>query len=139
MVVKIICVSIYNECRKVVEMSCFNKFDKKEKFADKTLRIDEELYNELSRLWNDVYMASINKLVNSAIEDLVKKENIVIYQRKNALCVTRSFCIKESLIDKLADLKAKYRLSINLLVNIAIRNALLEEERESREKNIINV
>ena len=120
-------------------MSCFNKFDKKEKFADKTLSIDEELYNELTRLSNDVYMASINKLVNSAIEDLVKKENIVIYQRKNALCVTRSFCIKESLIDKFADLKAKYRLSINLLVNIAIRNALLEEERESREKNIINV
>ena len=139
MVVKIISLSIYNECRKVVKMSCFNKFDKRERFLDKTLSIDEELYNELIRLSSDIYMASINKLVNSAIEDLVEKENIVIYQRKNALCVTRSFCIKESLIDKLADLKAKYRLSINLLVNIAIRNALLEEERESREKNIINV
>lgn len=116
-------------------MSCFNKFDKRERFLDKTLSIDEELYNELIRLSSDVYMASINKLVNSAIEDLVEKENIVIYQRKNALCVTRSFCIKESLIVKLSNLKAKYRLSINLLVNIAIRNAILEEERENREKN----
>lgn len=128
--------SIYNECRKVVEMSCFNKFDKKEKFLDKTLSIDEELYNELIRLSSEVYMASINKLVNSAIEDLVEKENIIIYQRKNALCVTRSFCIKESLIDKLIELKIRYRLSINLLVNIAIRNALLEEERENKEKTV---
>ena len=40
---------------------------------------------------------------------------------------------------RLVSYLAKYRLSINLLVNIAIRNALLEEERESREKNIINV
>ncbi len=113
-------------------MSCFNKFGKREKFVDKTLSIDEELYNELSRLSSEVYMASINKLVNSAIEDLVEKENIIIYQRKNALCVTRSFCIKESLIIKLTELKTKYRLSINLLVNIAIRNAILEEERENR-------
>ena len=111
----------------MVKMSCFNKFGKREKFVDKTLSIDEELYNELSRLSSEVYMASINKLVNSDIEDLVEKENIIIYQRKNALCVTRSFCIKESLIIKLTELKTKYRLSINLLVNIAIRNAILEE------------
>ena len=39
---------------------------------DKKLSIDEELYNELRRLSSEVYMASINKLVNSAIEDLIE-------------------------------------------------------------------
>lgn len=124
--------TIYNVGGKVVKMSCFSKFDKKEKFLNKTLNIDENLYNELAYLSNEVYMASINKLVNAAIENLVEKEDVMIYQRKNTLCVTRSFCIKESLMEKLLLLKQKYRLSINLLVNIAIKNALKEEENEKK-------
>lgn len=75
-------------------MSCFNKFDKKEKFADKTLSIDEELYNELTRLSNDVYMASINKLVNSAIEDLVKKRKYCNIPKKKCIMCNKIFLYK---------------------------------------------
>lgn len=63
-------------------MSCFSKFYKKEKLLSRTLEIDETLYCELEKLSKEVYDASINKLVNAAIEEIIEKENIRLYNRK---------------------------------------------------------
>lgn len=115
-------------------MACFNRFYKKEKMVSKTLDIDEDLYLKLEMLSAEVYDASISKLVNAAIEELIKKEEINLYENKNKSYVSRSFLIRESLLDGIYELKSKYRISICLLVNIAIRNAIIEEEKESTEK-----
>ena len=121
-------------------MSCFSRFYKREKLISRTLDIDEELYCELEDLSKNIYEASISKLVNASIENLIKTENIKLYERKNKSYVSRSFLIRESLLEGLYDLKLKYRVSICLLINIAIRNALIEEScRNSAEylnKNI---
>lgn len=108
-------------------MTCFSKFYKKEKLISRTLEIDEELYYELERLSSKVYDASISKLVNAAIENLIQTENIQIYKRKNTSYVSRSFLIRRSFLEGLYNLKKKYRIPIYLLVNIAIRNVLIEE------------
>lgn len=113
-------------------MTCFSRFYKKEKMISRTLDIDENLYLELERLSNDVYDASISKLVNAAIEELIKKEDINIYENKNKSYVSRSFLIRESLLDGIYELKSKYRISLCLIVNIAIRNAIIEEEEEKK-------
>ena len=110
-------------------MTCFSKFYKKEKMVSRTLDIDEELYTELERLSNYVYDASISKLVNAAIENLIKTENIQIYERKKTTYVSRSFLIRGSFLEGLYNLKRKYRVPIYLLVNIAIRNVLVEEKQ----------
>ncbi len=115
-------------------MTCFGRFYKKEKLVNRSLDIDEELYNELEYLSKNVYEASISKLVNASIEKIIETEEINLYQRKNKSYVSRSFLLRESLIDGLYGLKEKYRVSICLLVNVAIRNAILEEKREN-EKN----
>lgn len=108
---------------------------KKEKMINKTFEIDENLYFKLEKLTNDVYEASISKLVNIAIEQMINnRENIKLYKRKkNALFVKRSVLIRSSFLDKLYDLRDKYGISIRLLVNIAIRNALIEEKLEDEE------
>mgnify|MGYP004596685845 FL=1 len=111
-------------------MSYAIRFYKKEKLVSKTLDIDEELYNKLEFLSNEIYDASISKLVNVAIEDLIESENIQIYKRKNNSYVSRSFLIRDSLLEGLYELKKKYRVPIYLLVNIAIRNELAEENLE---------
>ena len=109
-------------------MSYFSsKFHKRENLISRSLDIDEELYTKLEELSKNVYDASISKLVNVSIERLLETENIQLYERKNKLYVSRSFLIRESLLEGLYDLKDKYRISICLLVNIAIRNALIEE------------
>lgn len=112
-------------------MSYCSKFYRKEKLISRTLDIDEELYNKLEFLSKEVYDASISKLVNVAIEDLINTENIQIYKRKNNSYVSRSFLIRDSLLEGLYELKKKYRVPIYLLVNIAIRNELEEENEEN--------
>lgn len=112
-------------------MSFCSKFYKKEKLISRTLEIDEELYNQLEFLSKEIYDASISKLVNAAIEDLLETEDIQIYKRKNNSYVSRSFLIRDSLLEGLYELKKKYRVPIYLLVNIAIRNELEEENEEN--------
>ena len=111
-------------------MTCFSRFYKKEKLINRTLDIDEDLYYELEYLSKNVYEASISKLVNASIEKIIQTEEIRIYERKNKSYISRSFLIRESFIEGLYELKEKYRISICLLVNVAIRNALIEERRE---------
>lgn len=111
-------------------MKSFCRFYKRENMVSKTLNIDENLYCELERLSDTVYDASISKLVNASIESLLNTEKVEIYKRECADQVARSFLIRESFLDGLYELKRKYMLSVNLLVNIAIRNAILEEKME---------
>lgn len=120
-------------------MTCFSRFYKKENLINRSLDIDEELYYELEYLSKNVYEASISKLVNASIERIIEDEKIQVYERKNKSYVSRSFLIRESLIDGLYVLKKKYRVSICLLVNVAIRNALLEEKMENENGGAIEV
>lgn len=113
-------------------MGSFERFYKREKLISKTLEIDEELYDELSVLSKERYEASISKLVNASIEDLIKNENIKVYKRKNNSYVSRSFLIRKTFIDGLYELKKKYGIPICLLINIAIKNELEEEEEKNK-------
>ena len=116
-------------------MTCFSRFYRKEKLINRSLDIDEELYCKLEYLSKHTYEASISKLVNASIEKLIETEEIHLYERKNKSYVSRSFLIRESLIEGLYVLKEKYRISICLLVNVAVRNALLEEEELRKKEN----
>ena len=109
-------------------MSCLGRLYRKEKLISRTLDIDEELYYKLEFLSNERYDASISKLVNISIEELVRTENVQIYKRKNNSYVSRSFLLRASVLDGLYELKSKYRIPIYLLVNIAIRNVLIDED-----------
>ena len=109
-------------------MSCLGRLYRKEKLISSTLDIDEVLYYKLEFLSNERYDASISKLVNISIEELVRTENVQIYKRKNNSYVSRSFLLRESVLDGLYELKSKYRIPIYLLVNIAIRNVLIDED-----------
>ena len=110
-------------------MPFFDKFSKKEQLISRTLEIDESLYIELERLSKTVYDASINKLVNAAIQEIIETENVNLYEKdRRTSYVARSFLIKSSYLDKLYELKEKYGVPIRLLVNIAVRNALMEEK-----------
>lgn len=108
-------------------MSSFKKFDKKEKIIPRTIEIEYNFYLMLEKLSKETYDASINKLVNAAIETLIEEENIQTYKRGSDVRLTRSFLLRESLLKGLYELKRKYGIPIYLLVNIAIRNALVEE------------
>ncbi|MDO5555180.1 MAG: hypothetical protein Q4G09_00555 [Clostridia bacterium] len=108
-------------------MSYFNKFDKKEKTIGRTVEVDDRFYTILEKLSKETYDASINKLVNAAIEKLVETENIKTYDQTNSTKIVRTFLIRSSLMNSLKDLRKKYKIPVYLLINIAIRNALVDE------------
>lgn len=109
-------------------MSCLEKLNKREELINRTLEIDEELYYKLEYLSKEKYEASISKIINLAVEELVKTERVKIYKRKNNSYVVRSVLLRKSVFDGLYELKNKFRVPIYLLVNIAVRNVLIEEE-----------
>ena len=102
--------------------------NRREELISRTLEIDEELYNKLEFLSGERYDASISKLINLSVEELIKTENINVYKRKNNSYVSRSVLLRKSVFDGLYELKNKFRIPIYLLVNIAIRNVLIEEK-----------
>lgn len=98
---------------------------RKEKTLAKKIEIDNSLYEELEKIANKKYDASINKIVNIAILELIETENVKIYKRKdNEISESHSFLIRESSYKKLEELRNIYGISIFKLVNIAIYNAL---------------
>ena len=98
---------------------------RKEKNIPKKIEIDNNLYEALTEIANKTYDASINKIVNVAIIELIKTEDIRIYKKSsNEIFVPHSFLIRESSFFALEKLREKYGISIRQLVNIAINNAL---------------
>ena len=106
-------------------MSIFEKYLlKKDNLLKRRIEIDNSLYEKLIELSN-IYDASINKLVNIAIINMIETGNVEIYERPdNEIVETHNFAIRETSYKKLEELKNKYGLSIYKLTNIAIYHAL---------------
>lgn len=110
-------------------MGAFDRFWKREVLLKKTIEIDNSLYEKLNELSRNIYQTSTNQLINACIEELIETENIKIYKKsKQEISVQHSLLIRESLFNKLEEMKDKYNLSIYRLVNIAIKNAIDESE-----------
>ena len=103
---------------------------KKDKNLQKKIEIDNSLYEKIEELSKKKYNASVNKIVNVAIIELIESEDIKLYQRpKNELAVAHSFLIRETSFQKLEELREKYGISVYKLVNIAIKNVIDEIEK----------
>ena len=107
-------------------MNTFDKYLlKKDKLLRRRIEIDNSLYEQLVKL-ADVYDASINKLVNIAIIEMIKTENVNVYEKPdNEIVEAHNFAIRETSYNQMEKLKNKYGLSIYKLTNIAIYNALI--------------
>lgn len=110
-------------------MGAFDRFWKRETLLKKTIEIDNSLYEKLNELSSNVYQTSTNQLINACIEKLIETKNIKIYEKpKGELSIQHSLLIRESLFNALEEMREKYNLSIYKLVNIAIKNAIDEQE-----------
>lgn len=110
-------------------MSVLDKFNKKEEIVQKTIEIECEIFEKVEYLSNYVYDATISKIINECIDDMIKKENIKLYPKKDGEISTKhSVMLRKSTLDGLGKLRKKYRISTYKLIDIAIRNVLNEIE-----------
>ena len=101
-------------------------FKKRENKIRRNYEIEDSLYCRLEEL-SKVYDASVTDLINECLSNLIKTENIRLYEKdSNEISVTHTLLIRESNLSGLEKLKEKYGVSIFKLVNIAIRNVLNE-------------
>ena len=102
-------------------------FNKKEKLIPRTFEIDDNLYNKLEKLSKLKYDASISKMVNLSIEKLSETNKVIPYEIGEQLYSPRAFLLRETVLKSLYKLKEQYKMPTYILVNIAIRNALINE------------
>lgn len=96
----------------------------------RTYDINLESFEKIDYLSSHVYNAKMSEIVDAAIKYLVKHENITIrVVNKPEDFVRRSFSLTKEAVDGLERLNKKYPdFSVSKLVNIAISNALKQEE-----------
>ena len=86
------------------------------------------MYEQLEKLSKETYDASINKLFNTCLEYMIETEKLDLYPRNaKEITVFRSFLIRKSIYNGITNLKEKYNISQQKIVNIAIYNALCDE------------
>lgn len=112
-------------------MGAFERFWEKESLLKKTIVIEDSLYERLKELADKNYQTSVNQLINGCIEELIKTQKVEIYPKdQGELSEKHSLLIRESLYEGLEEMHKKYSLSICRLLNIAIKNAIVEVEEQ---------
>ena len=115
-------------------ISAFNKFYDKDVIIQKTFEIDSNLYDKTEFLSENIYDASVSKLINAFIDDLVETEDIKLYPKDGTELYTKhSLLLRRYSLDNLETLKSKYGISVYKLINMAIRRALDEYDKEHNE------
>ncbi len=113
-------------------INVFNRFYDKDIIIQKTFEIETTLYDKLEFLSENIYDASISKLINACIDDLVETEDVKLYPKDgNELYTKHSLLLRRYSLDNLETLKMKYDISVYKLINMSIRRALEELEKES--------
>ena len=104
----------------------FYRFYPKEKWINRNIEIEDSLYSELKKISEDILDASINKLIDSCVENFkIENEQIVYYKKpKDEITIARSIRLRESMWNKLDELKNDYDISLYKLINMAIKYTL---------------
>lgn len=112
-------------------MSILDRFWAKDEIIQKTLEIESSLYDEIEFLSENVYDASISKIINACIDELIETENVKLYTKEtNELFTKHSLILRKSSLKNLEKLKDKYGISVYKLIHIAIKNVLIEYHKE---------
>ncbi len=114
-------------------MSVLDRFWEHDILIQKTIEIESNLYDKIEYLSENIYDASISKIINACIDDLIEKENVQLYTKEdNELFTKHSIILRKRSLDNLNLLKEKYGISVYKLIYIAIKNVILELEKEKK-------
>lgn len=104
----------------------FYRFYPKEKWINRNIEIEDSLYSELKKISENILDASINKLIDSCVENFKIENNEIIYYKKpkNEITIARSIRLRESMWNKLDELKKDYDISLYKLINMSIKYTL---------------
>lgn len=98
----------------------------KDKIITRSLHLDEDLYKKIQYLCDNVYDASVSKLVNICIETELQNIDKIKYYKKpyNTESIYRSILFRKEFYDALINLREQTGISFSRLVNGSIKHFL---------------
>ena len=113
-------------------MRPIDRLYRKDDIVSRSLHIDEELYLKIQDLSDNVFNASVSKIVNICVETmLLDKDNIKYYKKpQNTESIYRSILFKKSFYDELVKIRAEKGISFSRLVNGSIKQFLDKYKKE---------
>lgn len=107
----------------------FYRFYPREKWINRNIEIEDSLYTELKNISDNLLEASINKLIDSCVENFkIENDEIIYYKKpKDEITIARSIRLRESMWNKLDELKKEYDISLYKLINMSIKYTLADK------------
>ena len=107
-------------------MRPIDRLYRKDEIVPRSLHIDEELYLKIQDLSDNVFNASVSKLINICVETMLEdKDKIKYYKKPNGTdSVYRSILFRKSFYDELVELRSETGISFSRLVNGSIKEFL---------------
>lgn len=113
-------------------MRAIDRLYKREETITRSVHIDEDLYEKVQYLSENVYEASASKIINVCIENaLLKNKGINFYKKPaNTDSIYRSIVLRKSFYNELLKIKDKTGISFSRLINGAIKEFLEDYKNE---------
>lgn len=106
-------------------MNVLDRFWPKDELVQKTIEIESNLYDKVEYLSSNVFDASVSKIINACIDELVETEDVKLYPKQSDELFTKhSIILRKSSLKNLEELKNKYGISVYKLIHIALKNVL---------------
>ena len=104
-------------------MEPIQRLYKKDEMVTRSLHIDENLYNKLQYLCDNVYETSVSKLTNICVETLLThKDNVKFYKKPyKTESIYRSILFRKEFFDELIRLRDETGISFSRLVNGSVK------------------
>lgn len=108
-------------------MNVLDRFWPKDELIQKTIEIESSLYDDVEFLSENVYDASVSKIINACIDELIETEKITMYPKEdNELFTKHSIILRKRSLEGLEKLKVKYGISVYKLIHISIKNVIVD-------------
>lgn len=113
-------------------MRAIDRLYKKDENVVRSVLIDQDLYEQLQHLSENVFDSSISKIINVAVENtLIKNKDIAFYKKpKNTDSIYRSILFRKTFFDEIIRMKENTGISFTRLVNGAIKEFLQDFKDE---------
>ncbi len=112
-------------------MRSIDRLYRKEKMIIRSIHLDDDLYCKLEYLSNEIFDATISKIINVCIEDYLKENKFDYYKRPDEVTsIYRSIFIRESFYKDLNEIKNRKGISFTRLLNASIKSFLLKYKDE---------
>ncbi len=103
-------------------MDAIDSLWKKDKLEQKTVQIEDKLYEQLVELSDGQLDASVSRIINACIYDFADKERITMHEIKDLS--KHSVIFRRTALDKLASMKSKFSIPQYVILNLSIKEGI---------------